>query len=83
MDTPELLNLLTCPHSPWYSNETWSPEAAALRRLAVETPRRLTAGFIHRYFTTLLLYCGQKSEPIDFFRWFYTQGIGNKGQLIS
>ncbi|KAK2902067.1 hypothetical protein Q8A73_011813 [Channa argus] len=51
MDT--LLDLLTCTHSPWWHEESWSPQAPALRRLAVLTPDCLTTDFIYNYFTTL------------------------------
>ncbi|KAM3611060.1 uncharacterized protein V6R79_012922 [Siganus canaliculatus] len=48
-----LLDLLRCPHSPWTSDESWSPQAPALRRLAVLAPKRLRANFIYSYFVTL------------------------------
>ncbi|KAM9810902.1 leucine-rich repeat-containing protein 43-like [Neosynchiropus ocellatus] len=49
----ELLDLLSCAHSPWKSDESWSPQAAALRRLAVVSPERLNDTFIFNYFTKL------------------------------
>uniref|UniRef100_A0A3Q3MNG8 Leucine rich repeat containing 43 n=1 Tax=Mastacembelus armatus TaxID=205130 RepID=A0A3Q3MNG8_9TELE len=51
-ETDALLDLLSCPHSPWGHEESWSPQAAALRQLAVLTPERLHADFIYKYFTT-------------------------------
>ncbi|XP_035514109.1 leucine-rich repeat-containing protein 43-like [Morone saxatilis] len=52
-ETDALLDLLSCPHSPWVYDESWSPQAPALRQLAVLAPERLHAGFIYNYFTTL------------------------------
>nr|XP_046243473.1 leucine-rich repeat-containing protein 43-like [Scatophagus argus] len=52
-ETDSLLDLLRCPHSPWSYDESWSPQAAALRRLAVLAPERLNADFVYSYFTTL------------------------------
>ncbi|XP_051278475.1 leucine-rich repeat-containing protein 43-like isoform X1 [Dicentrarchus labrax] len=52
-ETDALLDLLSCPHSPWLYDESWSPQAPALRQLAVLAPERLHAGFIYNYFTTL------------------------------
>ncbi|XP_053727291.1 leucine-rich repeat-containing protein 43-like [Synchiropus splendidus] len=49
----ELLDLLSCPHSPWKSDESWSPQAAALRRLAVVSPGRVNDTFIFNYFRKL------------------------------
>ncbi|XP_068167630.1 leucine-rich repeat-containing protein 43-like [Antennarius striatus] len=48
-----LLNLLTCPHSPWTFDGSWSPQAAALRRMAVLSPERLNDDFIYSFFTAL------------------------------
>uniref|UniRef100_A0A672JQM0 Leucine rich repeat containing 43 n=1 Tax=Salarias fasciatus TaxID=181472 RepID=A0A672JQM0_SALFA len=48
-----LLDLVSCPRSPWRLDEAWSPQAASLRRLAVLTPECLHTDFIHSYFTTL------------------------------
>ncbi|XP_028270766.1 leucine-rich repeat-containing protein 43-like [Parambassis ranga] len=53
MSTDELLDLLSCPYSPWWNNESWSPQASALRELAVLTPERLHTDFIYNYFTSL------------------------------
>lgn len=52
-DTGALLDLLSCPHSPWMYDESWSPQAPALRQLAVLAPERLHTAFIYSYFTTL------------------------------
>nr|XP_020458044.1 leucine-rich repeat-containing protein 43 isoform X2 [Monopterus albus] len=52
-ETDTLLDLLNCPHSPWHHVEPWSPQAAALRQLAVLTPHRLRTDFIYSYFTSL------------------------------
>ncbi|XP_059193563.1 leucine-rich repeat-containing protein 43-like [Centropristis striata] len=52
-ETDALLDLLSCPHSPWRHDESWSPQAPALRQLAVLTPERLHTDFIYNYFTTL------------------------------
>ncbi|XP_033947672.1 leucine-rich repeat-containing protein 43-like [Pseudochaenichthys georgianus] len=52
-ETDALLDLLTCPHSPWRLDEAWSPQASALRQLAVLQHERLQADFIYNYFTTL------------------------------
>ncbi|XP_078105859.1 leucine-rich repeat-containing protein 43-like [Sander vitreus] len=51
-ETDALLDLLSCPHSPWQHNESWSPQALALRQLAVLTPERLHTDFIYNYFIT-------------------------------
>ncbi|XP_041792380.1 leucine-rich repeat-containing protein 43-like [Chelmon rostratus] len=51
--TDALLDLLSCPHSPWMCDESWSPQAPALRQLAVLTPERLQTDFIHSYFTAI------------------------------
>ncbi|XP_041643371.1 leucine-rich repeat-containing protein 43-like [Cheilinus undulatus] len=52
-ETDALLDLLSCPHSPWWLDTSWSPQAPALRQLAVLTPHRLHGKFIYGYFTTL------------------------------
>uniref|UniRef100_UPI0037E7506E leucine-rich repeat-containing protein 43-like n=1 Tax=Semicossyphus pulcher TaxID=241346 RepID=UPI0037E7506E len=52
-ETDALLDLLSCPHSPWRDDASWSPQASALRQLTVLTPKRLPADFIYNYFTTL------------------------------
>ncbi|TNN54564.1 Leucine-rich repeat-containing protein 43 [Liparis tanakae] len=52
-DTDALLDLLSCPHSPWQRDTSWSPQAPALRQLAVLAPERLHTGFIYNYFTAL------------------------------
>lgn len=52
-ETDALLDLLSCPHSPWHQDESWSPQAPALRQLAVLTPEPLHSDFIYNYFTTL------------------------------
>ncbi|XP_049906143.1 leucine-rich repeat-containing protein 43-like [Epinephelus moara] len=52
-ETDALLDLLSCPHSPWRQDGSWSPQTAALRQLAVLTPERLHTDFIYSYFTTL------------------------------
>ncbi|XP_074495896.1 leucine-rich repeat-containing protein 43-like [Sebastes fasciatus] len=52
-ETDALLDLLSCPHSPWQHDESWSPQAPALRQLVVLTPERLHTDFIYNYFTTL------------------------------
>ncbi|XP_069555448.1 leucine-rich repeat-containing protein 43-like [Brachyistius frenatus] len=49
--TDALLDLLNCPHSPWWQEESWSPQALSLRQLAVLSPERLHTDF--NYFTTL------------------------------
>nr|XP_004544735.1 leucine-rich repeat-containing protein 43 isoform X2 [Maylandia zebra] len=51
--TDALLDLLSCPHSPWRHDAMWSPQALPLRQLAVLTPERLHAPFIYNYFTSL------------------------------
>ncbi|XP_063344869.1 leucine-rich repeat-containing protein 43-like [Pelmatolapia mariae] len=51
--TDALLDLLSCPHSPWRHDVMWSPQALPLRQLAVLTPERLHAPFIYNYFTSL------------------------------
>uniref|UniRef100_UPI003AABAA05 leucine-rich repeat-containing protein 43-like n=1 Tax=Centroberyx gerrardi TaxID=166262 RepID=UPI003AABAA05 len=48
-----LVDLLTCPRSPWHQEASWSPEAPALRELCVLTPQRLDGDFIFKYFSTL------------------------------
>nr|XP_040051436.1 leucine-rich repeat-containing protein 43-like isoform X1 [Gasterosteus aculeatus aculeatus] len=52
-DADALLDLLRCPHSPWRHDEPWSPQAAALRELAVLAPERLHKDLIYNHFTTL------------------------------
>ncbi|XP_019113053.2 leucine-rich repeat-containing protein 43 [Larimichthys crocea] len=52
-DIDARLDLLRCPHSPWKSDPSWSPQAPALRELAVLTPGHLNDRFIYNYFTTL------------------------------
>ncbi|XP_054628884.1 leucine-rich repeat-containing protein 43-like isoform X2 [Dunckerocampus dactyliophorus] len=52
-DTDMLLDLLSCPHSPWRMDELWSQQAAALRRVAVVAPERINADFICSFFSTL------------------------------
>ncbi|XP_035022256.2 leucine-rich repeat-containing protein 43 [Hippoglossus stenolepis] len=52
-ETDSLLDLLICPHSPWWHDASWSPQALTLRKLAVLSPERLHTDFIHKYFTTL------------------------------
>ncbi|XP_062418125.1 leucine-rich repeat-containing protein 43-like isoform X2 [Pungitius pungitius] len=52
-DTDALLDLLSCPHSPWRHDGSWSPQALALRQLAVLTPEPLHQDLIYNYFTTL------------------------------
>ncbi|XP_062273837.1 leucine-rich repeat-containing protein 43-like [Scomber scombrus] len=54
--TDVLLDLLSCPHSPWRhddDHESWSPQAPALRQLAVVTPESLHSDFVYNYFSTL------------------------------
>ncbi|XP_042343753.1 leucine-rich repeat-containing protein 43-like [Plectropomus leopardus] len=63
-ETDALLDLLSCPHSPWRHDETWSPQALTLRQLAVLTPERLHADFIYSYFTTLRI-VNQSVSVID------------------
>ncbi|KAI4889406.1 hypothetical protein NFI96_034090 [Prochilodus magdalenae] len=48
-----LLELLQSPLSPWKEEGSWSPQALALRELAVKTPERLKGNFIYSFFTTL------------------------------
>ncbi|XP_051924044.1 phosphoserine aminotransferase isoform X2 [Hippocampus zosterae] len=52
-NTDTLLDLLSCPHSPWHHDEPWSPQAAALQRVAVVQPERLDADFVCSYFRKL------------------------------
>ncbi|XP_029294705.1 leucine-rich repeat-containing protein 43-like [Cottoperca gobio] len=52
-ETDSLLDLLSCPHSPWRHDEAWSPQAPALRQLAVLRHERLRPNFIYNFFTTL------------------------------
>ncbi|XP_036453822.1 leucine-rich repeat-containing protein 43-like isoform X2 [Colossoma macropomum] len=48
-----LLELLRSPLSPWQEEGSWSPQALALRELAVKTPEILKGNFIYSFFTTL------------------------------
>ncbi|XP_072520921.1 leucine-rich repeat-containing protein 43-like [Salminus brasiliensis] len=48
-----LLELLRSPPSPWQEEGSWSPQALALRELAVKTPEVLKGNFIYSFFTTL------------------------------
>ncbi|XP_037832888.1 leucine-rich repeat-containing protein 43-like [Kryptolebias marmoratus] len=60
-----LLDLLSCPRSPWRRrDEQWSPDASALRRLGVLEPQQLNANFIYNYFTTLRI-LGKDVSVID------------------
>ncbi|AWP07172.1 putative leucine-rich repeat-containing protein 43 [Scophthalmus maximus] len=52
-DTDALLDLLSCPRSPWWHDLSWSPQAVTLRELSVLSPERLHADFIYNHFTTL------------------------------
>ncbi|XP_040012257.1 LOW QUALITY PROTEIN: leucine-rich repeat-containing protein 43-like [Xiphias gladius] len=52
-ETDALLELLSCPHSPWWLDVSWSPQAPAVRKLAVLSPECLRTDFIYNYFTTL------------------------------
>ncbi|XP_018523958.1 leucine-rich repeat-containing protein 43 isoform X1 [Lates calcarifer] len=52
-ETDALLDLLSCPHSPWWQDVSWSPQAPALRKLAVLSPECLHTDFMYSYFTTL------------------------------
>ncbi|XP_045889677.1 leucine-rich repeat-containing protein 43-like [Micropterus dolomieu] len=52
-ETDSLLDLLSCPHSPWRHDESWSPQALPLRELAVLTPEHLHSDFIYKYFIAL------------------------------
>nr|XP_029131646.1 leucine-rich repeat-containing protein 43-like [Labrus bergylta] len=52
-ETDALLDMLSCSHSPWRVDASWSPQASALRRIAVLTPERLSTDFVYRYFSTL------------------------------
>ncbi|XP_029018535.1 leucine-rich repeat-containing protein 43-like isoform X2 [Betta splendens] len=51
--TDALLDLLSCPRSPWSHDGSWSRQVPGLRRLAVLTPEPLQPDFIYTYFTTL------------------------------
>ncbi|XP_029915160.1 leucine-rich repeat-containing protein 43-like [Myripristis murdjan] len=59
-----LIDLLTCPCSPWQHTGSWSPQAAALRKLAVQNPERLDEKYISSYFTTLRI-VGKRVSVID------------------
>ncbi|XP_022522609.2 leucine-rich repeat-containing protein 43 isoform X2 [Astyanax mexicanus] len=48
-----LLELLRSPLSPWREEYSWSPQALALRELAVKTPEILKDNFIYSFFTVL------------------------------
>ncbi|XP_066514456.1 leucine-rich repeat-containing protein 43-like isoform X1 [Hoplias malabaricus] len=48
-----LLELLRSPQSPWQEKGSWSPQALALRELAVKTPGILKGNFKHTFFTSL------------------------------
>uniref|UniRef100_A0A3B4Y5B3 Leucine rich repeat containing 43 n=1 Tax=Seriola lalandi dorsalis TaxID=1841481 RepID=A0A3B4Y5B3_SERLL len=52
-ETDSLLDLLSCSHSPWWHDTSWSPQAPALRKLAVLSPECLHTDFIYKYFNTL------------------------------
>ncbi|XP_069379812.1 leucine-rich repeat-containing protein 43 isoform X2 [Paralichthys olivaceus] len=52
-ETDSLLDLLICPHSPWWHDASWSPQALTLRKLAMLSPEHLHTNFIHKHFTTL------------------------------
>ncbi|KAJ8415542.1 hypothetical protein AAFF_G00425220 [Aldrovandia affinis] len=51
----DLIELLTSPLSPWRQEEeeSWSPQALALRELSVRSPARLSSDFIRDCFITL------------------------------
>ncbi|KAL6465749.1 hypothetical protein MHYP_G00258820 [Metynnis hypsauchen] len=48
-----LLELLRSPLSPWQEEGSWSPQALALREVAVKTPEILQGNFIYSFFTIL------------------------------
>ncbi|XP_017579133.1 leucine-rich repeat-containing protein 43 isoform X2 [Pygocentrus nattereri] len=48
-----LLELLRSPLSPWKEEVSWSPQALALREVAVKTPEILKGNFICSFFTIL------------------------------
>ncbi|KAM7019141.1 leucine-rich repeat-containing protein 43-like [Tautogolabrus adspersus] len=52
-ETDVLLDMLSCCQSPWRGDASWSPQASALREMAVLTPERLRTDSVYRYFTTL------------------------------
>ncbi|KAM4616795.1 leucine-rich repeat-containing protein 43-like [Polymixia lowei] len=52
-DQGALIDLLTCPHSPWQHKGSWSPRAPALRELSVQSPQRLHVNSISKHFSTL------------------------------
>ncbi|XP_072290016.1 leucine-rich repeat-containing protein 43-like [Eucyclogobius newberryi] len=54
-DTQALLDLLDCPASPWHQEPDWSPQAAALRRRAVLSLKRLSKSTVYQHFTSLRL----------------------------
>lgn len=62
--TDALLDLLSCPRSPWRHDVMWSPQALPLRQLAVQTPERLHAPFIYNYFTSLRIVDRDVSRPL-------------------
>ncbi|KAM8887236.1 leucine-rich repeat-containing protein 43-like isoform 3-T3 [Spinachia spinachia] len=64
-DTDALLDLLSCPRSPWRHDKSWSPQAPALRQLAVLTPERLHKDFIYNFFTTLRIVDKSVSDMDD------------------
>ncbi|XP_054904723.1 leucine-rich repeat-containing protein 43-like [Poeciliopsis prolifica] len=59
-----LLDLLRYPRSPWMYSDSWSPQAAELRELAVTEPKRLRRDFILRYFKTIRI-TGKNVSCID------------------
>ncbi|KAK7933082.1 hypothetical protein WMY93_003978 [Mugilogobius chulae] len=54
-DPQSLLDLLDCPASPWHQEPDWSPQAAALRRRAVLSPKQLSKSTVYKTFTALRL----------------------------
>ncbi|CAL8248567.1 unnamed protein product [Merluccius merluccius] len=52
-DRQALVDLITCPRSPWRQQCSWSPEAELLREAAVRTPESLHSHTNHTVFRTL------------------------------
>ncbi|XP_017306835.1 leucine-rich repeat-containing protein 43 [Ictalurus punctatus] len=52
-ETDNLHDLLRSPLSPWHEEASWSPQALALRELAVKAPDEFNADFIYSTLTTL------------------------------
>ncbi|BFZ18537.1 hypothetical protein BsWGS_21575 [Bradybaena similaris] len=53
VNTEQLAELITCLHSPWCMDYSWSREAHSLRETAIKSPWLINPDFVYSYFRTL------------------------------